>query len=145
MEPIKEDYYIYSRTNSSFDQPLPATTYKRWNSICLSVLQYVWVGSNILGSTVNHHSAELPSNICEYWPTHGNRITAFSASSMSIGQVMSYFGHKITVINRATNTSSIHYYIMAKVQWMCDHHQSSRYGISAVVCSNSFREQSQIR
>ena len=100
------------------------------------------MGSDILGSTLNHHSAESSSIICAYWPTHGSTITDFSASKINIGQVTSHFSHKITVMNRATFASDVHHYIMARVCWMCDHHQSSRYGISAVVCSNSFWEPS---
>ena len=93
----------------------------------------VSVGSDILGSTLNHHSAGSSLIICAYWPTHGRTDIDFSASKINIGQVTSYFSHKITVTNRATCALNKHHYIMARVCWMW-------YSISAVVCSNLFWE-----
>jgi len=100
------------------------------------------VGSDTLGSTLNHHSCQSSSIISAYWPTHGNTITAIDGSQLSIGRAMYYFSHTVTMTNNTTGIYQISTYIMAKVCWMDDHPQQARFGISATVCSNSYHEQS---
>ena len=50
--------------------------------------------------------------------------------------------HQVTILNRRTGCSEIVHYTMAYVQWMNYNQYSSYYGISAVVCSNSYWDKS---
>ena len=99
------------------------------------------MGSEVFGSTMNNHSCKSSSVISAYWPIHGNVITAFEHGQISIGSVLFYFNQMVTTCDNS-NSSKVVHYTMAYVKWMDHHHQSSRYGVSAVVCANFFREKS---
>ena len=57
-------------------------------------------------------------------------------------KVMLNLNHQVTILNRRTGCSEIVHYTMAYVQWMNYNQYSSHYGISAVVCSNSYWDKS---
>ena len=100
------------------------------------------LGGDILGSNVNNRSARSSSVIAAYWSTRGNIITQFDHSRASIGKVMYYFSHSVTLRREGSASSEIISYTMALVRWMDYHHENSLYGITATVCANMFKEPS---
>lgn len=97
---------------------------------------------DIIGSTLNNRSAQSSSAIAAYWPVRGSCITNFDQSRASIGRVMYYFNHSVTLHHNNNETSNVVQYTLAYVRWMDYHHQNSLYGISATVCANSYKEAS---
>ena len=99
-------------------------------------------GGDILGYSMNKHSAVSSSVISAYWPIYANSITEFSLAHRSIGKVLFYFQQLVTLFNPTTQTTRIARYTMARIDWFDTHPDASVYGISATVCRNYTREQS---
>ena len=78
----------------------------------------VSIGGDILGSTTNNRSAQSSSIVAAYWPTSGRNITNIDYSCRSIGKVVFYFKHSVTLRNLSTRISKTVQYTMAYIQWV---------------------------
>lgn len=144
MEPTREAVFTEKETSclTALYQQLNTLDKLEYVSPFYTYSGRVSLGGDILGSTLNNRSAVSSSVISAYWPTHGSIITAYNSDHSNIGKVMFYFNHPVTILNHRTGSSEIIRYTMACVQWMNNHQYALHYGISAVVCCNSFCERS---
>ena len=94
---------------------------------------------DILGSVINKRTAVNSSVVAAYWPYYGDNITRIDFSCPSVGKVLYYMNHSVTLKNITSGCSSVAHYTLAYVQWM-DHHPQycHLYGVYAIACNNSF-------
>ena len=131
---IKTLSNLYSQLNPTKTIEYVSPFYQRYGKVS--------VGGDILGSSLNSHSAQSSSVIAAFWGTYGHDITRFTQSERSIGKVQYYIRNAVTIKDEISGKSTVVNFTLAYVLWMEYHHQNSLYGISATVCANSVKESS---
>lgn len=96
------------------------------------------LGSDVIGSLVNNHSARASSVVGAFWPSTG-RDKSLECLGENIGQVM-YYCRNIVIFRDSNGAKTTKHFTLAYVKWILKHSKPRYFGSSATVCINNLFE-----